>query len=381
MKNFIFLLFLSIFFISCTNFIYSNNNYDDIISKTSIKPFEDLNKPIILSKPFIIQKGLFGNDSLFTENEKIGDIIIVYDWENSCIYDWCFTDYLKGWSNDRFAEIGFPTKYYSSEFNSDFIVELNSQTGVINKYDSLLSNTVKSLNHDKYTSNYALMDFQTFKDNKDYWQFIIFNSENKQSYENPIQMPTDSIGYISYPHVDNIGHYWLSYTNEGKNYLVEIVPENNIVLPPIFICNVNPETSYDVFDVLFADSNYVFLGDGGVGGASNLAYIYQKENNTFITIEVPKINEISYPYLYTGTEIDNNYYMIGCNNYYLYIFKINFETKKMEIITYKDFSFNNSIYIRDKKLIFINTNTQNHFNIVIYDTEKKSWSKEITFFE
>ena len=58
-------------------------------AKTNMKPFEQINDPIVITMPVYEKMALFGNESMGTYQKRAGDMFVVYDWENNEIHDWC----------------------------------------------------------------------------------------------------------------------------------------------------------------------------------------------------------------------------------------------------------------------------------------------------
>lgn len=352
--------------------IYTKAETENVVSKTSMQPFDHLNNPMVICYSYFITKGLFGNEKLFTQNEKIGDIFVVYDWENEVIFDWAFTPELKGWSNDRGAELGTPKKYYSSEFYGTKIVELNPKTGMFTTYDAPMANTMITMNTANYTSDYGLRNFSIIDDDgKDHWQYYIFDTKTGKTFEQPLEKPADSTD-IFYPMPDEKGVYWFTYTYQNKNYLISAdCSQENPLSEPIFINDLDENEK--VLEVILATDQYVLLGQ--LNSLGNLGYIklYIKNSNKFIKIQMNEKFSDRYPFVYYAVSCCGKDYIISYIGTDNYIYSIDYENLKLIPETSNTFDYDNSVYVRESKIIFLDC-IRDGFEIHYYDTKTKTWS-------
>ena len=281
MKKNVFLIVLCIFcFSSCTNLYSKINNLEYIKSKTSMKPFTHLNEPIVPLFGVSDQYSLFGNANLSSYYKACGEIFVVYDWENEEVYDWAYCDGLSGVWKTKATEIG--ENYYVAGFGSSIIGELSSESGKVTQIHTGIKGQFMNINSNiKPRSKYGIIDGPgLLNGGQGSFGFYIFDSEKKNVNSNGILRATDHPGYLFFPFADETGNYWFGYTENSKNWLINIDCEKNEVSKQIFMSNVNENREFEVLDVVFASNEYVFVSGGIRLKYDCYLYLYNKNDDS-----------------------------------------------------------------------------------------------------
>ena len=144
-------------------------------AKTNMKPFEQINDPIVITMPVYEKMALFGNESMGTYQKRAGDMFVVYDWENNEIHDWCFFEGNHGWSNFRAVEMGTPVKYY----DAGETIGCLSSDGKLTTYENPVMGIFTNLNNNqKVKSRYGILNTDGKNINGKYaYRINIFDSE------------------------------------------------------------------------------------------------------------------------------------------------------------------------------------------------------------
>lgn len=92
-KKFVYLtsiiVFFSSIFISC-----KLNASDELLSKTTIKPFDHLKDPVVIAQQVMWTTTIFGLD---ISSKLIGSVLIVIDFDTNSVYDWIYVPNLYGY--------------------------------------------------------------------------------------------------------------------------------------------------------------------------------------------------------------------------------------------------------------------------------------------
>ena len=108
------IIFLSIILTSCEMMYFTTNKTSHIELKQTIKTFEHLKEPIVITMPVYKNKHLFGNKNFAELLEMLGHIFVVIDIETDSVYDWVYFP-CEVYTNWRCSEIGTnPTIYCSA---------------------------------------------------------------------------------------------------------------------------------------------------------------------------------------------------------------------------------------------------------------------------
>lgn len=373
-KNLLFTITITlVIFASCTMNAYkSTGEMDFVKEKTEMKPFRNINDPIVITMPVYEKMYLYGRIKENYRLMRLGDIFVVYDWENDKIFDWAFFEGDHGLSNFRAAEIGNPTKYYDACSASDLIGILNPDDGTIkvikNSYGHILMNMN---NNNREKSRYGLLDAIGIGT----YDFYVFDSVTEKVNSTPIAIPTESIGYTFYPFADKSGNYWISNSIDSKLYLSEILPADNCIGRSIYICDLDKDNDYNWFDVLFCSDNLIFLADSVVPMSDYLFVVdVSKTENYIRKIDLPP-EKSSDNNVFIGAECNGKNYFIRPDYDLLYLDVYNEETDKIENISIHSFDMSETIYVRGSRIYFLNSSGLVNFNFTYYDTELGSWGE------
>src|SRR5574344_376519 len=90
-------------------------------NKTTMKSFADVEDPIVLNLPLVIQESAFGG-SMKGDTYHPSSIHIVYDWKNGKVHDWCYVyhSYFSG-CNPFPTELQYEDKHWYSYQDANLI--------------------------------------------------------------------------------------------------------------------------------------------------------------------------------------------------------------------------------------------------------------------
>ena len=116
---------------------FPTNKTSHIESKQTIKTFDHLKEPIVITMPVYKRKNLFGNKNLSEQLKMLGHIFVVIDIETDSVYDWVYfpCEYYTNW---RCSEIGTnPTIYCSTGAYGGPIGCLNPTKTTLDIYEEI----------------------------------------------------------------------------------------------------------------------------------------------------------------------------------------------------------------------------------------------------
>lgn len=130
-KFFVLILFLSVFFISCSDVCYYNiNKYEEVKKKTTYKPFSHLNDPLVFSMTVDDIYALFGIVGSKQYKKTCGEVFVIFDWEKEEVFDWVYYPTAeKGYSHGRACEHVYNGKktYYFTRASGKELAELDPE--------------------------------------------------------------------------------------------------------------------------------------------------------------------------------------------------------------------------------------------------------------
>lgn len=250
-------LFLSF---SCNYETYYKSITDlkEVRAKTSMESFENINDPIVITMPVYETMALFGNENMGTYPKRVGDMFVVYDWENNKIHDWCFFKGKHGWSNFRAVEMGNPVKYY----DSGETIGCLSADGKLTTYKNTVMGTFTNLNNNQKTkSRYGLLNTDGSSNGKTEYRINIFDSETGKVNDNQIKILSE-YSYFHFPKADDKGNYWITSVKNNSNYLNKIDCEHNEIKDFDMKVPYNKSEKIIATTVSGTINNYVVVADG-----------------------------------------------------------------------------------------------------------------------
>lgn len=389
MKKLIIKIFLTLsIFLSfgCNYEVYykSVTDLSKVRAKTSMKPFEQINDPIVITMPVYEKMALFGNESMGTYQKRAGDMFVVYDWENNEIHDWCFFEGNHGWSNFRAVEMGTPVKYYDAGEKIGCL----SSDGKLTTYKNTVMGTFTNLNNNqKVKSRYGILNTDGYSNGKKEYLINIFDSETGIINNEQIKLDCD-YSYLFYPFADEEGNYWICNINDDKNWLNKIDGETNKIEKYLLGEANDEEIIYSVKDVY---KNYVILREWDYTNKSSSNK--DKENICIYDVNTKEkklIDKVPYDVercFFISIHTDNNLYVIFkadlISDEYNWsesteIYELDVENKKIIHVADCDFDMTETVYSRGSRIYFLNSRNIQNFICTYYDTETGEWGEEVS---
>ena len=368
---------LSLLCFSCNYETYYKSITDlkEVRAKTSMESFEKINDPIVITMPVYETMALFGNENMGTYPKRVGDMFVVYDWENNKIHDWCFFKGKHGWSNFRAMEMGNPVKYY----DSGETIGCLSADGKLTTYKNTVTGTFTNLNNNQKTkSRYGLLEYPGYsmKNGRSQYRINIFDSETGIINKNYIDIDKEDT-YIFFPFADNDGNYWIFNTfKNGKSFLNKIDCENNKAEQyPLF--KNDEDAIYAVSDVF---KNFIIVGDSEPSINPKI-FVYDINEKTVMHFAFSEKaeNKLSY-YISVHTDdelygIFQEYYSENTLSDKRKIYKFDIDKKEITYVTTFDFDMTETVYSRGNRIYFLNSRSLSKFICTYYDTASGQWGE------
>lgn len=375
----ILVIFLLFTFTSCNNFYFSSFDDSKLISKTSIKTFEHLKEPIVISLPVYDTLYLFGNEKMGSKNKRLGDIIAVIDIETDAVFDWIYYPGEHGWSNWRLTETSQnPTLYL---FHSAGLGELamldptktSLSISKTNLHDSLWAQRCYGKYAPICTTEWSLKKFNV----------NLFNVET-QSIEKTLSVFTDSVGYIGRLRSDSTGNlYFTSALN--RVYSLHKIDVNNLTIKTakqtfdmVSREGDDTEDQFDDFGVEFISDDYIFLKREPLGNYNHPRKMYLIDKNTLETKKIINIKNANEEYFYDIQFINGKYYIISPPGKFIYLYELDIENEtwrklNVELI----FDMTENVYVRGTKIYFMNSRNPSDIFYTYYDVVSGEQGKVI----
>ena len=380
------LIFFIFFLFSCSYSpdVYEplDNIYDEgIISKTSMKPFDHLESPIVLTMDHFKYYAPFGNKNLGMHPKKMGDIIFVYDTKNEEIFDWVFVEHSGYSGKEIISRVGTSGKYYlPTTDTNNYIYVLNPQTGKITKEKHKYTNAVYSLDI-RQSNDFFYMANREFPK----VELYSYNTTTSEVSQQPLIIPAETLT-PSFIETDPDGSFWGTYEDGMENWLVQIAPKANKIINKYNIGSMNKETSYDVYALATVTKDYVFFKDTTEISDSYL-HFFDKSTHQCNKIDL-KLSE-NFDSIWTVVEVNNDLYAIACKTVCKvegstneedweenrYIFKLDMQNKTATYLSKSDVWGLNSPIVIGSKIYMIHINSYYRY----YDTATNTWGEKTKF--
>ena len=383
-------LTLSIFLnFGCNYEVYykSVTDLSKVRAKTSMKPFEQINDPIVITMPVYEKMALFGNENMGTYNKRAGDMFVVYDWENNRIHDWCFFEGEHGWSNFRAVEMGTPVKYY----DAGETIGCLSSDGKLTTYENPVMGTFTNLNNNqKVKSRYGILNTDGKPVNGKYaYRINIFDSETGIVNDEQIMILTE-YSYLHFPNADKNGDYWITSVKNNSNYLNKIDCENNEVKE--FDMKIPYETQNDkestIISTILAGTidKYVVTVDGEYdkrynpkGRYPNIIVFDIEKEEKCCEISLPIENHPSR--MYAALPVNEKLYGVFPADYdnddwceCTDIYEIDIENNKTKFITNMKADRTESVYSRGNRIYLLSSRDLSKFVCAYYDVKTNEFN-------
>lgn len=378
-----FIIFLLFTFSSCNNFYFSSFDDSKLTSKSSIKTFEHLKEPIVISLPVYDTLYLFGNEKMGSKNKRLGDIIAVIDIETDTVFDWIYYPGAHSWSNWRLTETSQnPTLYL---FHSDGLGELAMLNPTKTSLSISKTNLHDSLWAQRCYGKYAPICTTEWNLNK--YNVNLFNVET-QSIEKTLSVFTDSVGYIGLLRNDSEGNFYFT-SALNRVYSLYKIDVNNLTIKTakqtfnmVSLEEGDKEAQFDNFCVDFISDDYIFLVRYPLGNYNHKKKIYFIDKNTFETKKTIEVENAKADHFYDIQFLNGKYYIIGPSwkdsGRVIYLYELDIENEtctKLDVELVFDMTEN--VYVRGTKIYFMNSRNTSDIFYTYYDVASGEQGKVV----
>lgn len=278
----------------------------NITKKTSVKPFSDLESPIVVAMPIYENHNFLGVHSWGSKVWQAGNVIVVYDWKNDSVFDWAFTKGSCGWNNYQMLLVN--GNWWGGGLDGS-VTKISPYTGEITVYKhGIVSRIECQTANGKYIllSPEGRYDSESNRTIKKYYRF---NTETGLIEDDVYTINCDEVS--TFPLCDDQGNFWLTSIMTDKKVLHKLTPAGEDIQVDI------PNEGYDeynhVYEVCLIDGDSVFIHAHDFSNLEDslypCMYVYNKNSSRFFPVD---INEISFKgyNIYDGIRVDDKNYFI-----------------------------------------------------------------------
>lgn len=402
------LLCLSVFilliaFTSCDNsWMYKSANADFVEAvkpKTTIKTFEHLKEPLVVSFPVYETFYFVGDQNNDVRAEREGDVIAVIDIETDSVYDWIFFPGHREVSLyfERLVETGSnPTRYLMSTMQPASVAILDPQknTLAVTEIGIRIDDNIRGykLYGTKVPFHYEKHDE---KSGELYNYIRLFDiSTNKMSYKDIIVSTPESDCYIGsdYFRSDSEGNLWISYHSYQNEYISKIDTNSEKLESPFVTFESHNARSKsfnndsgEFFAIKYVSDDYLFAGCYPKGFVSYGVWVYVVNLQTGEKIEIALDVDNDHKYIENVFMVNDSYYAVvpytgyAKNSKGINIYKINLDTKSAEKEVFIPFEMTEKSFVRGDRIYFMNSINTSELSYTCYDTVTKQQGKVVRF--
>lgn len=388
------LLFVQIIFTfaSCANLYFLDESVEKIKEKTTIKTFEHLDNPIVVTNNINVNARFCGLEILGTKIEMLGVVFTVIDSKTNEIYDWIFypnTTRVMTYPILTYENSEGKKSYYSIFY--DKIVCLNPQKTYLDEFD----NTVHAgylFESDYCKGDYIPLISSGYDKNLQKQTYIVnsFDVSKKEVTNKQFSFPTDGIGYMHRPFPVGDDIYFVAHNYNDKNYLLEFDLKKNTCYKPFAEFSTERidstgEKDTDVCSIDIVDENYIVCIQNPLGNTINETeynvYIYDRRSYALIKIIKVQNPSIGKAYPYKLLKVDDRFFLILPEEFsnISHIIEIDIENGISNYITKINFDFYINLFSIDSKIYFPNYYGENGFEYGFYDVKTGEKSSLIKF--
>ena len=254
------IIFLSIILTSCEMMYFTTNKTSHIESKQTIKTFEHLKEPIVITMPVYKNKHLFGNKNFAELLEMLGHIFVVIDIETDSVYDWIYFP-CEVYTNWRCSEIGTnPTIYCSAGAYGGPIGCLNPTKTTLDIYEEI-DFDLSMMNEIAVGREIILPKYSySHEAEKNFLEMNIFDIDKQQFEQTKNVIYTNGTGYLSAPYPDNDGKFWFSHTTyEDINQLRYLDTKEAVISDVLAEFPYRIGAKANIHNVEYVDNNNIYI--------------------------------------------------------------------------------------------------------------------------
>ncbi len=353
-------------------------NFEAVTAKTTIKTFEQLNEPIVISMEVSEKEYLFGMKSENYKTKRLGSVIAVLDVETDTVYDWIFYPGAHGFASWRLTEAGTnPVRYLMSSPGT-------KGTAVLSPEKTTLTIVATGINEnfwcDKTTgTKVPLSYYEICKESEEIlfnYYTKMFDCETFSLSEANYNIQTNNISTIYLMRDDPDGNLWISYQKSNDLVMVQKFDLINEIPSDSYEFSLKQGFSY--YHVDYVSNDYVFVSYNGYfeGKGTGLVAI---DRHTGEKIKISNLeSDIDMMYVNMVQKVGDSFYAIAPNSLGsgrptgVNLYKLNMETKSAEKEFFLPFDMTENTYVRGNRIYFMCSRKINDITYTYYDTETKS---------
>lgn len=387
--QYLFLLALTFLFFSCSLYVVETKfDENDFVNKTTMKTFENLNEPFIISKTITeYSHNRFNKDK--TKQNYLGGINIVIDWETDTVYDWLYSKY-PGIYPVPLTMGQNPKKYYNYIGGSRFsIINPQSPELKIIKTSEECDYFYNYSTPGNYSITYNAYGYDDSLENPGViTRLQIFDAEIEDIKKEFVTF-TEGNSFNDFFHSDPEGGLWFRIDRKDEILIAKVDGKN----AKIEYLNSTLDTNIDNFGFVKEKFNYYvpFVGNDigfiyknaldGVGiNEKNANQIYEFNPQNKDTDFIPyKMNVLDSDYISNILEINGNYYGVAFTTNTMekeiHIYYVDAENKTVELYTEEKICFDYywKAEIRKNRIYFIK-HEGNETAYIYFDIDTKKFS-------
>lgn len=392
--QYLFLFVIICLFFSCSVYI-SDTNFDenDFVNKTTMKTFEHLNEPFIISKTITeYSHNIFNKDK--TKRNYLGGINIVIDWETDTVYDWVYSKY-SGVYPVPVAMGQDYKKYYNYIGNSKFsIIDPQSSELRIIKTSEKCDYFYNYSTPGNYSITYTGYGYDDSSETPGMiTKLQVFDAEIEDIKKKFVTF-TEGNNFNAFFHSDPCGYLWFRIDREDEVLIAKVDGKNE----KIEYLNSKLDRNIDNYGIDKKKFNYhvPFIG-------SDIGFIYkcaivvtdidekrvnqiyefnpQNKDTEFVSY---KMNVLDSDFISDILEVNGFYYGVSFtpnkDEDEVHIYFIDTQNRTVDLYTEEKVVFNYywKAEVR-KNRIYLIDHGANETAFIYFDTDKKKFSEIVTF--
>lgn len=377
---FLIIIVLSTFFFeSCKNCVDTMSSIlfwpeevdKNITQKTRMKPFSNLEDPIVVAMPLYEDYNFLGIGNWNTKSVQIGNVLVVFDSKTESVYDWAFTKGARGWNDYQMLSVN--DNWWISGENGE-AAKLNPKTGEISVYKHDIESHIQC--QIAYGKNFVLAPSRSYdpEKRKSIFRYYLFNTDSfeieKISWE--VESDDDSIGGLS---GDFNGNFWLCRNFDGNQTLCNLFQDKIVKKEIVY------DEKQHTFEVKLINDNYVFIIAykyyNDEDSSYPRMYIYDKSSSEIQMVDISDVSLSNYN-IYEGVEVNGNVFFICLSEEFgesLKIAEFDSENRKLKLLDpVLEHNFTGWPYKCGSRIYMLDWWNMQELKYEWYDTEKGIFS-------
>lgn len=367
------------------------DDYSYIYNKTTIKTFEHLKDPLVITMPVMETRYYKGKRNNKTYDFYNGDIFIVIDVETDKLYDWIYYGSETSWTDNHLIGLGKDSKkYYTRSAKTKKVTCLDPTKTEVKQIDVELNGMASSWFRSwGVNSEYALLENFEYDYEKDiHYEDVRILDSKTDTFSDIIKIPLDNMMTDRGFRTDNNENIWFSSERDDKCLLFKIDCKNKEYkeydLQTKYAINED-EGKFVTYSVEYIDNNKVYLvKDNEINNLEINLYEIQDDKAIKIAENTNTGFKSGEQYLFNIVNINNKLYAITKNcayneRAYVEIYEMDKDTlelTKLEqdendrfAITFTPYK----VWVKGSRIYLANQDNSTEFFCKWYDVENNTY--------